>query len=701
MSYDTERRKSGKHPFSWVEAELERCSLTYGTAPCTAVLDVTGEQKCFNSWVSCQDPDNFDPEPFWVRFAEPVADLPRQFTFDAGDEGLPVFLPLLAGVQHRPGLPDPGESIGARVQVTVHLEDAPHHDVGMDKYLADRAYDPMSQGTLLGKLKARFPHYLGRRLRWYQGYIVPVTFSAGVEVKHAGTAQAGAAGSITLENTASETDDVYNGMTARITGGTGTPGEERTISAYDGDTQVAAVSVDWSVAPDNTTTYEIEGVAITTGGGTALTDFQMREYVMERFEGPDGRGRVSIVAKDPLKLLDDDRAQVPRKSTGVLESSMAEGATPATVNVLTEDDTEYDLKPGDTEDYVRLGKEVATYTGTTPITGGVQLTGYSRITPAPYVTEKADHDAGDLVQRCRYLSGRVDQVAAEIMTDYGELDAGYIPTSEWEDEALAWAPETIERLITEPEGCRSVLNEIIGQTLTWGFWWDEVALEVKYRAMRPADVNDTVAELSDAAGMVAGSINLVDEPDRLKNEVQVLYGQRDPTEDKDEAGSYAKGFATPDADSQGPREAHQRRIKRVFGVWWPGTAGGAVQQFAERTLSSRAANLRSITLKAERKDEGIDTAQFADITSRQLQALTGAASTVRFQVIRAEAKGEEILYRAREDFFRASSFRRLAPVALETLLYDAATGQQKATYLFLADGADQLGAANDEGHKLA
>lgn len=76
----------------------------------------------------------------------------------------------------------------------------------------------------------------------------------------ASTAQAGGATTITLDASASATNDIYVTKWVRITGGTGTAGEQRQISDYVGSTKVATVSKAWSVNPDNTTTYEITEV---------------------------------------------------------------------------------------------------------------------------------------------------------------------------------------------------------------------------------------------------------------------------------------------------------------------------------------------------------------------------------------------------------------------------------------------------------
>ena len=82
----------------------------------------------------------------------------------------------------------------------------------------------------------------------------PVTTTAIIQ---SGTATAGAAGSLTLANSASTTASLYIGDTLGITSGTGA-GQARTITAYSTG-RVAAVDWNWTVTPDNTSVYNVVG----------------------------------------------------------------------------------------------------------------------------------------------------------------------------------------------------------------------------------------------------------------------------------------------------------------------------------------------------------------------------------------------------------------------------------------------------------
>jgi hypothetical protein len=73
-----------------------------------------------------------------------------------------------------------------------------------------------------------------------------------------GTAQGGAAGTITLRSGASSTDDYYNGAVVHIRSGTGA-GQSRKITDYTGSTRVATVDSNWITNPDNTSVYIVLG----------------------------------------------------------------------------------------------------------------------------------------------------------------------------------------------------------------------------------------------------------------------------------------------------------------------------------------------------------------------------------------------------------------------------------------------------------
>lgn len=80
----------------------------------------------------------------------------------------------------------------------------------------------------------------------------------------ASTATAGAAGTITLDASASATDDLYNGCWIVITSSTGA-GQARLISDYVGSTKVATVTPNWITNPSATSIFMIVPAAYIQG----------------------------------------------------------------------------------------------------------------------------------------------------------------------------------------------------------------------------------------------------------------------------------------------------------------------------------------------------------------------------------------------------------------------------------------------------
>jgi hypothetical protein len=89
------------------------------------------------------------------------------------------------------------------------------------------------------------------------GHVAAGTFGATLYVKRSNTAAAGGASTITLDASASGTNDFYNNDMIVIIGGTGA-GQARFITDYVGGTQVATVNEAWFVQPDNTSVFLIQ-----------------------------------------------------------------------------------------------------------------------------------------------------------------------------------------------------------------------------------------------------------------------------------------------------------------------------------------------------------------------------------------------------------------------------------------------------------
>ncbi|MDH5426446.1 MAG: hypothetical protein OEY29_15780 [Gammaproteobacteria bacterium] len=162
MSLETERKRSGREPFAIIEWDLDYCSLTYGTAPCTAA----GSTKCYNTRninADCQDIPNFTSSIKTHSFCTNVANHPQ------GLNSIPCLVSVSSVTD---GEITPGKGMGERISRKIILQDMPYHDRNHDKYWNERTYDAESQGTLFGKLLACNPYHEGSVIRIKSGYLV-------------------------------------------------------------------------------------------------------------------------------------------------------------------------------------------------------------------------------------------------------------------------------------------------------------------------------------------------------------------------------------------------------------------------------------------------------------------------------------------------------------------------------------------------
>ena len=136
----------------------------------------------------------------------------------------------------------------------------------------------------------------------------PNSMNAVLKPLHSGTAQAGAAGSITLASGASASDDFYNSVHVMIIAGTGA-GQSRLISDYVGSTRVATVAGTWVTNPDNTSVY-------TLLPQTGLTAAQVNAEVIGGLDTAIG----TPVANSPLDVLKDLDGLLPASTIAAAES---------------------------------------------------------------------------------------------------------------------------------------------------------------------------------------------------------------------------------------------------------------------------------------------------------------------------------------------------------------------------------------------
>lgn len=174
---------SNREPFQYIEIDVDTCSLTWGTAPCTAAFSATLGivRKCYNTYATCPNSvkPNFTKTTLTQRFTQNRINLPKGFKAYPAieDGGVSNFGSTvnLAGADETMG------AFGRRATVSIKLRDFPSTDRWFDPYVDGRidgtaqtdegGYNPYDRGTYFAKLKARWPYYAGKPLRIVDAYI--------------------------------------------------------------------------------------------------------------------------------------------------------------------------------------------------------------------------------------------------------------------------------------------------------------------------------------------------------------------------------------------------------------------------------------------------------------------------------------------------------------------------------------------------
>lgn len=392
--------------------------------------------------------------------------------------------------------------------------------------------------------------------------------------------------------------------------------------------------------------------------GQDIGDMRERQYFIDSVSGPDTRGSVRIVAKDPLKLADAQKAQVPPASPGKLRVA------------INKTDTQIDIKSALESDYdpagvIRIGKELILYDTRTIV--NIDSVDYVRLTNsnpssfrAQFGSEAQDHSVDALVQMCvRYDDDEVWAVIYELLVTYAKIDPIYINYHDWVDEGLLWLSQfNVTSIISQPTGVGEILNELFEQVLAY-IWWDERDQEIKFRAVRPIITDAPV--ITDEENIIANSGSLTTDPKNRVSQVWVYWGQRNLAEKLDEEANYEKLEIRADLDAESDVQYGESRIRKVYARWIQ--SGAQAVNLSARLLGASYQNPKVLKVRLDAKDRDLWTADVVDVLHRNIVNFTGERELERYQVFQVEevVPGEVVEYELHRFLFRGTRFGYYMP----------------------------------------
>jgi hypothetical protein len=394
----------------------------------------------------------------------------------------------------------------------------------------------------------------------------------------------------------------------------------------------------------------------------------VRSYFIDSVQGPDSNGRVQIVAKDPLKLADRQKAQVPAPSLGTLR--IAINSTDTTIDIGLSVLADYPA-PG----IVRIDDELITYT-TSAITtissvNYVRLTGVTRGTNGSIA---ADHAAATVVQLCKqYNDQKVWDVIYDLLTTYAGIDPSFIPYSDWDAEGTVWLAQfNVSSILSQPKGVGEVLGEILEQVLLY-IWWDERDQQIKLRAIRPLIGN--APTFSDNANIIENTVALTTDPKNRVSQIWVYWDQSNKAEAVDKESNFKKLRIRADLEAESPEKYGESRVRKIYARWIQNDAQAI--NLSARLLGASFDNPKVLKLRVDAKDRAVWTADIVDILHRNIVDFTGSPTLERYQVLSVEEvlPGEVVQYEMQKFIFKGTRFGFY--MATNAPTYAAATQEQK------------------------
>jgi hypothetical protein len=499
----------GRQPTIQADIELDHCTLTNGTAPCTAAP--AAGLECYNTPYTCQDAANFDNDPKTYSFVSEKAK-PEAV---AGT----IRYPVIKSVNTAPSKITPGQGLGQVASVTIAMEDFTDGDIDTDPYLSGRNYIAKENGSFFGKLLARNPYWEGRPLTTY--------FRYGAE-------------------SASQ------------------------------------------------------------------------RFIVDRFERETKGGRVSLIGKDPLKLVDGIKAQCPAANDGVTTSAIV-GAS-ATWSM---DATSADQYPT-AASYYRIDDEIIKATRAAGV--------FTIVTRGTWETTAADHSSGAKVQLCAaWEAVDMDDVLTDLLTNYAAIDPAYIPAADWQAEFTQWLSDfVLTNIVVDPTPVGNLINQLMIES-GCNTWWDPYAEEIKFKAdvpVLPTDPDYPPIKLNDRQNIIKDSLSYKVDTKQRVSQFWLYTGRRSYIGKEEDPVNYEILTVRADVTGQGALAYGSKAIKRIFCRWITDSQAG---QTASRYLARFRHSPAIVRFDLDPQDAGLKTGQHFVLQSSAMQDVTGAPSIVQFE----------------------------------------------------------------------
>jgi hypothetical protein len=393
---------------------------------------------------------------------------------------------------------------------------------------------------------------------------------------------------------------------------------------------------------------------------------------------------VRIIAKDVLKLADDDRAVAPVATSGKLTTTVAVSGT-ATFTVTTGKGAEYAASG-----MVAVGDEILGFTRSGDV--------FTIVSRAQYFTEASAHDIDDAVQSTYEVvtPTLAHNIIYDLLVNYANIDPTLIDKTGWDAEAATWLLDTeFTGIIVEPTGVNELVTEL-ARNATLYIWWDEQDQKIKLRAIRPATYAE-ILSLDDTSGFLEDTVSVSEKPDERISQVWVYYGIKNPF-NAEKTDNYRGLTVTADLDAEGAFKYGEKRITVLWSPWIPNTTPAQATLIGNRYLDKYKDNPRYLKGQIDAKDANIRPGSVVRVSTDAIQTASGLPDSLNMQVVEMkEVVGGTKFELVLTDTFFSGRFFYITPN--DAPAFAVATEEQKNTMGFICENTGLM-PDGSEGYKI-
>lgn len=621
-----------KTPLQYVIVTLDKCSRTYGNAPCTAAKAAGSE--CYNTYPTCQDRANFNRTTQDYYFIDSFCKLP----FLDGSSNVINVRPYIKDISYQPT--EIKDSLTINSRCTITLFDEPDGDVGVDPY-APR-YEILVAGTTVSA-----PPDMSVGSATFISDTADLAPYVGTDAERFYRLRA-------IDNTGKQ---AY-GYIHESAGG----GAVKIADTILGVPTRAWLYIEDGFDKDNVAHYLVESIDIYAPGtfwkkllarnanykGRTVKIYngllgQNASQFTQKFVGAIdnvkiSKGSVAIEVVDLLKSL--SKIDIPPKLNLKLAADITAADLSITLDASAADFAKLDSPAG----YIRIGDEIIYYTATNSTTKIV-----SSCTRGYFSTTAATHSASDKVQKVKYYApaNPFDILSDELLPTDCAIAAGYIDSANFDTERDSPGGEVnFSAIISEPTKADKLFFEIV-ELLNCRAWVGE-DLKITIRRALPNKPGRVYSTLTDEANNIDGSLSVdLNQTSRISR--VSLYWDRQTVEDEDKPASYNRLDVAIDADGESANGYNEAAEKIIYCRWLrqgyvtEETMNAFAANAASRIVSGNKDPMPILTLDLEMKDGAVKTGDYAKISTGAMQDASGNdLSSAVFQVVRRERKGNKI-----------------------------------------------------------